>query len=158
VVRLIAGTRLDTASEVDVESPRIDSLIVPAEPATPELASGVKVAVSCSGEASAENETRHVAVGRDEETGSSEHEPPIGTPKIANVSDPDMGAGLVPADTVATSVTTWLVTGEAGEAPSDVVLAPAVWLSCAWPLTPALVSVAVTVTGPGVVVLWISAA
>jgi hypothetical protein len=36
-------------------------------------------------------------------------------------------------------------------------LAPAVWPSWAWPVTPVLVSVAVIVTGPGVVVLWICA-
>jgi hypothetical protein len=47
------------------------------------------------------------------------------------------------------------VTGEAGDALSEVTLPPAVWLSVAWPLTPALLSVAVIVTGPGVVVLWI---
>jgi hypothetical protein len=50
-----------------------------------------------------------------------------------------------------------LVAGEPGDAFSDVTLAPAVWPSCATPLTPAPVSVAVIVTGPGVVVLWICA-
>ena len=146
---------MDVASEVNVESRPMGSVMLPVEPATAEFASGVNVAVRCSGDASAENETRHVTVGLDEETGASEHEPPIGPPKFANVTDPDMGAELPPVDTVATSVTTSLATGEAGDAPSDVVLVPAVWPSWAWPLAPVLVSVAVIVTGPGVVLLWI---
>jgi hypothetical protein len=105
VLPLTIGARLDTDNEVAVESAPIGSVIVPAEPATLELASGVKVAVSCAGEASAENETWQVAVGLEEDTGSFEHEPPIGPPKVANVTDPDIGA-VLPADTVAISVTT----------------------------------------------------
>jgi hypothetical protein len=97
---------LETASEVDVESLPIGSVIPPVEPATPEWASGVKVAVSCSGEALAENDTWHVAVGLDGDTGAFEHVPPTGPPKFANVIDPDIGAGLPPADTVAVNVTT----------------------------------------------------
>ena len=127
MLRLIAGAGLDAASEVDVASRATGSVIVPVDPATPEFASGVNVAVNCSGDASAENETRHVTVGLDGETDAPEHEPPIGPPKFANVTDPDMGAGLPPVDTVATSVTTSLATGEAGDAPSDVMLGPAVW-------------------------------
>jgi len=157
VRRLTTGARLDTDSDVDVGSAPIGSVIVPVEPDTPELASGVKVAVSRVGDASAENDTWQVAVGLEEDTDSFAHEPPIGPPMLANVIDPDIAAPLLPLDTVAISVTTSLVTGEPGEARSDVLLAPAVWPSCARPLTSAPVSVAVIVTGPGVVVLWIRA-
>ena len=104
-LRLTTGARLDTDNDVAVESAPMGSVIVPAEPATLELASGVKVAVSCAGDASAENETWQLAVGLEEDTRSFEHEPPIGPPKVANVTDPDIGA-VLPADTVATSVAT----------------------------------------------------
>ena len=106
VLPLTMGARLDTDNEVAVESAPMGSVIVPAEPATPELASGVKVAVSCAGDASAENETWQVAIGLEEDTGSFEHEPPIGPPRFANVTDPEIEAPLPPVDTVATSVTT----------------------------------------------------
>jgi hypothetical protein len=98
------GERLDTDSDVDVRSAAIGSLIVADEPATLDLASGVKVAVSSAGDASAENETWQLAVGLAVDTGSSEH--PIGPPMFANVIDPDSAAPLRAAETVATTVTT----------------------------------------------------
>ena len=151
------GARLDTDNEVAVGSAPMGSVIVPAEPATLELASGVKVAVSCAGDASAENETWQVAVGLEEDNGSFEQEPPIGPPNVANVTDPDIGAALPAGGHGRNQRHNFICHRRAGRCRHAVKLGPAVWPSWAWPLTPALVSVAVIVTGPGVVVLWICA-
>jgi hypothetical protein len=150
---------LDTSKEVEVESLVTSSVAAPADPATVESASGVKIAVSSSGDVTAANELWHVAVGIALVTGSFMHAGLIGRPLFSNVMVPDSEAAVLVGVTDATNVTLWFVTDAVGEATSDVLLPLVVCPNAACPLTLGLteMSVAVTVAGPGVTELLTNA-
>ena len=130
------------------------TIAVPVELATFDAAFGVKTAVSCSGDVEAANDVWHMAVNLDGVIGSAT-QLAIAAPPFANAMVPDGEPAL--ELTTANNVTPSFVTAAAGNATSDRALPLAVWVSWDWTLRLAEVSVAVSVTGPGVPELLISA-
>jgi len=141
---------LDARTDVDVESRESATLAVPVEPATVEDGPGVKTADSCGVPALAPKDVEQLTVRFESDTGALA-QPAIGTPLFSKLTVP----AILPeaALTTARNVTAWF------EAADGVPTARLVWLapicvSVAWVESPVSdASVAVIVTGPGVVEL-----
>ncbi len=84
---------LGTSRDVDVESGPTITVVDPVAFATPEAESGVKSAVTSSGEVDAANEVVQVAAGVAAVIGSAT-QPAIGRPPFENVTVPDGKPGL----------------------------------------------------------------
>jgi hypothetical protein len=82
---------------------------------------GVNTALSCAVDAANEVEQATVAL-RPSGTAGMLAQPPIAAPPLSNVTVPHSAVLLVPAVTVAISVTFWLVTGALGVASRPVVV------------------------------------
>lgn len=145
---------LEASREVDVESGTTVTVVDPVAFATPEAESGVKSAVTDSGEVDAANEAVQVAAGVEGVIGSP-IQPAIGRPPFAKVTAPDGTPGL--EVTAASSVTLSFVTAADGNASRDRLLPLNVCVSDATALRFTEVSVAVIAICPGVVELLMSA-
>ena len=118
----------DAASDREVESGVTVSVVVAVDPGIVDPRLGVNTAASRTGELEAANDVWQVTAGLCGVTGSSTQFG-IGAAPFSNVIVPEGG----PEEEFATanSVTVWLVTSTEGDATSEVVVAPAVWVSVA---------------------------